>query len=77
MRHHGTIQIKNNNNNIISDIKASLKYPARMPYFQLTPVRRPTLEKKINQLKNRLIKKTHNIRKRKNVLPMTNQSKRI
>jgi hypothetical protein len=39
-------------NNIINDIKASLKYPARMPYFQLTPVRRPTLEKKINQLKN-------------------------
>lgn len=39
-------------NNIINDIKESLKYPARMPYFQLTPVRRPTLEKKINQLKN-------------------------
>jgi len=38
--------------NIVSDIKSSLKYPSRMSYFQLTPVRRPTLEKKINQLKN-------------------------
>jgi imidazolonepropionase-like amidohydrolase len=38
--------------NIVSDIKSSLKYPSRMSYFQLTPVRRPTLEKKINQLKS-------------------------
>ena len=37
---------------IITDIKSSLRYPGRMPYFQLTPIRRPTLEKKINQLKN-------------------------
>ncbi|WP_243431553.1 amidohydrolase family protein [Algoriphagus lutimaris] len=36
---------------IIADIKASLKYPGRMPYFQLTPVRKPTLERKFNQLK--------------------------
>ncbi len=37
---------------IIADIKASLKYPGRMPYFQLTPIRKPTLVKKINQLKD-------------------------
>ena len=37
---------------IIRDIRASLRYPGRMPYFQLTPVRKPTLEKKINQLKD-------------------------
>ncbi|MBN7814939.1 amidohydrolase family protein [Algoriphagus pacificus] len=36
---------------IIADIKASLKYPGRMSYFQLTPVRKPTLERKFNQLK--------------------------
>jgi imidazolonepropionase-like amidohydrolase len=37
--------------NIIDDIEQSIRYPGRMPYFQLTPMRRPTLEKKINQLK--------------------------
>ncbi len=37
---------------IIRDIKASLRYPGRMSYFQLTPVRKPTLERKINQLKD-------------------------
>jgi imidazolonepropionase-like amidohydrolase len=36
---------------IIDDIKQSIRYPGRMPYFQLTPMRRPTLERKINQLK--------------------------
>lgn len=36
---------------IVSDIQASLKYPGRMSYFQLTPVRKPTLERKFNQLK--------------------------
>ncbi|MES2794899.1 MAG: amidohydrolase family protein, partial [Bacteroidota bacterium] len=36
---------------IIDDIEASLKFPGRMSYFQLTPIRKPTLEKKINQLK--------------------------
>ncbi|MEP1097217.1 MAG: amidohydrolase family protein [Cyclobacteriaceae bacterium] len=36
---------------VIQDIKNSLKYPERLPYFQLTPVRRPTLETKINQLR--------------------------
>jgi imidazolonepropionase-like amidohydrolase len=37
---------------IIRDIRASLRYPGRMSYFQLTPVRKPTLERKINQLKD-------------------------
>ncbi|WP_296702370.1 amidohydrolase family protein [Algoriphagus sp.] len=36
---------------IITDIKESLRYPGRMSYFQLTPVRKPTLERKFNQLK--------------------------
>jgi imidazolonepropionase-like amidohydrolase len=36
---------------IISDIRASLRYPGRMPYFQLTPIRKPTLARKINQIK--------------------------
>ncbi len=37
---------------IITEIKNSLKHPDRLSYFQLTPVRRPTLERKINQLKD-------------------------
>jgi imidazolonepropionase-like amidohydrolase len=37
---------------IIDDIKGSLKYPGRMPYFQLTPIRKPTLAHKVNQLKD-------------------------
>jgi imidazolonepropionase-like amidohydrolase len=36
---------------IVEDIKQSLRYPGQMSYFQLTPIRRPTLERKINQLK--------------------------
>ncbi len=36
---------------IIDDIKSSLKKPGEMSYFQLTPIRKPTLEKKVNQLK--------------------------
>jgi len=36
---------------IIQDIKQSFKYPGRLPYFQLTPIRRPTLQHKFNQLK--------------------------
>lgn len=35
---------------IVQDIKASFRYPGRLPYFQLTPIRKPTLERKINQL---------------------------
>jgi len=37
---------------IIADIKSSIRYPGRLPYFQLTPIRKPTLEKKIKQLKD-------------------------
>lgn len=36
---------------IIQDIKASIRYPERLPYFQITPVRKPTLETKVNQLR--------------------------
>lgn len=35
---------------VIVDIKKSIEHPDRMPYFQLTPSRRPTLETKIKQL---------------------------
>ena len=35
---------------VIIDIKNSIAHPDRMPYFQLTPSRRPTLETKIKQL---------------------------
>jgi imidazolonepropionase-like amidohydrolase len=36
---------------IIADIKASIQHPGRLSYFQLTPSRRPTLERKFNQLR--------------------------
>ncbi len=35
---------------IIQDIRASFAHPGRLPYFQLTPVRKPTLETKVKQL---------------------------
>lgn len=35
---------------VIADIKRSIQYPDRMPYFQLTPVRKPTLKRKFRQL---------------------------
>ena len=35
---------------IIDDIEQSIQYPGRLPYFQLTPSRRPTLERKVKQL---------------------------
>jgi imidazolonepropionase-like amidohydrolase len=35
---------------IIDDIEQSIQRPGRLPYFQLTPSRRPTLERKVNQL---------------------------
>jgi imidazolonepropionase-like amidohydrolase len=37
--------------NIIADIKASIQHPDRLPYYQITPSRRPTLETKFKQLK--------------------------
>jgi imidazolonepropionase-like amidohydrolase len=36
--------------NIVADIKASLAHPERLGYYQLTPNRRPTLERKFKQL---------------------------
>ncbi len=35
---------------IVDDIKASLKNPDRLSYYQITPLRRPTLNRKIQQL---------------------------
>ena len=37
---------------IVQDIRQSFAHPDRLPYFQLTPIRRPTLERKVNQLKD-------------------------
>lgn len=37
--------------NIIDDIRRSLAYPERLGYFQATPSRRPTLERKFDQLR--------------------------
>ncbi len=39
-------------NHIIKDIQNSIKHPGKLPYFQLTPIRKPTLKTKFNQLKN-------------------------
>ncbi len=36
---------------IIRDIKESIAHPGQLSYFQLTPIRKPTLENKINQLR--------------------------
>jgi len=36
--------------NIIDDIEGSMHYPGRLSYFQLTPIRKPTLERKVKQL---------------------------
>ena len=35
---------------IVDDIKASLKNPGQLSYYQITPLRRPTLQRKIQQL---------------------------
>jgi predicted amidohydrolase YtcJ len=37
---------------IIRDIKQSIAHPDRLPYFQLTPIRRPTLARKFQQLRD-------------------------
>ena len=36
---------------IIADIKRSIQHPDQMPYFQLTPARKPTLKRKFTQLR--------------------------
>ncbi|GAB4191677.1 MAG: amidohydrolase family protein [Wenzhouxiangellaceae bacterium] len=35
----------------IADIQHSIQHPDRLPYFQITPLRRPTLKRKIDQLR--------------------------
>ena len=35
---------------VIADIRQSFAHPDRLPYFQLTPSRRPTLQTKVQQL---------------------------
>ena len=37
---------------IIEDIRQSIRHPDRLPYFQLTPIRRPTLARKFQQLRD-------------------------
>jgi len=37
---------------IIQDIRQSIAHPDRLPYFQLTPIRRPTLARKFQQLRD-------------------------
>ena len=37
---------------IIADIRQSISHPDRLPYFQLTPIRRPTLARKFQQLRD-------------------------
>ncbi len=36
---------------VVKDIKQSIQHPSRLTYFGLNPLRKPTLQKKINQLK--------------------------
>ena len=36
---------------IVADIRKSIQHPDQMPYFQLTPARKPTLKRKIAQLR--------------------------
>ena len=35
---------------IVADIKSSMRHPGQLPYFQLVPLRRPTLENKFHEL---------------------------
>jgi imidazolonepropionase-like amidohydrolase len=37
---------------IIDDIRRSFSHPERLPYFQITPARKPTLERKVHQLRD-------------------------
>ena len=37
--------------NIVDDIKLSIAHPDRLPYYQITPLRKPTLQRKIEQLR--------------------------
>ncbi len=37
---------------IVEDIRNSFRHPERLPYFQITPARRPTLNRKFHQLRD-------------------------
>ena len=37
---------------VIADIRASIAHPGRLPYYQMTPARRPTLARKFQQLRD-------------------------
>jgi imidazolonepropionase-like amidohydrolase len=37
---------------IVADIRASIEHPDRLPYFQITPDRKPTLKRKFKQLQD-------------------------
>lgn len=41
---------------IVEDIRSSFEHPGRLPYFQLTPDRKPTLKRKIDQLREAGVK---------------------
>ncbi len=41
---------------VIADIRQSFRYPERLGYFQITPLRRPTLKTKIDQLRRAGVK---------------------
>ncbi len=41
---------------IVEDIRASIEHPERLPYFQITPDRKPTLAHKFHQLQNAGVK---------------------
>ncbi|MGB3563182.1 MAG: amidohydrolase family protein [Thermoanaerobaculia bacterium] len=41
---------------IVEDIRASIEHPERLPYFQITPDRKPTLAHKFRQLQNAGVK---------------------
>lgn len=41
---------------LVADIRASIAHPNRLPYFQITPDRRPTLQHKFQQLRDAGVK---------------------
>jgi imidazolonepropionase-like amidohydrolase len=41
---------------IVADIRASIEHPDRLPYFQITPDRKPTLARKFRQLQDAGVK---------------------
>ena len=49
---------------IVDDVKKSLEHPDRLPYYQLTPARRPTLAHKFTQLRESGVDAPHRHRQR-------------